>query len=858
MEKGIVLLYNGNGDHMKKKLDKNYIVLIVVTLFIIFFCLGFGNLYGSTTDWLIQHSVFPEYFRTLFYETGDLFPDFAPNIGAGQNIFHFSYYGLFNPVYMISYLFPFIEMTDYLMFISILSIIVSVCLMYKWLKDQAFSKTISFVSTFCFLCAAPLLFHSHRHLMFVNYMPFLLLALMGVDRHFEKGRSGLLIFSIFLMILSSYYYSIGGLFAITIYGIYAYLRKIENVTWSNLWRSVVRFAVPVLLGIGLSCFFLLPTAYVILNSRTGIVSDTSVLSVLFPKINMDALLYSSYSLGLTAITFVALIFQLLAHEKENKFLSISLLLLLVLPIFSYLLNGGLYVRSKVLIPFLPVFILLLAQFFCRVKKKEIAYIPSFLLLLIITILIMITGYSDLRFYGDLGVIIIALILFLIFHREMILYIPVIIISFIVVIGANLNENYVSEEEYNRIFSSDRTTLIKKTIAQDPGFYRMNHLYEVSHTMNKIYDARYYQTSLYSSTYNEDYKVFFDSEFRNALPLRNILDEVQTNNALFQMYMGVRYIVTSEEVPIGYEKIEELNGVSVYKNENVLPVFYVSSAISSLSEYQNTVYPYNLENLFQTVVVDHEVDSTVDHNMEPTKLLSTIKEQGSHLTIEKTENGYFVSAKKKDKLVLELETPIVGELLFIEMKQEEIPSCSSGDISIKINGITNKLTCESWMYFNENTSFEYILSSNEPITTLEIEFSEGEFQISDIQTYVLDYESVRGRSNEVIPFEVDLTKTKGDHIEGTIEVTEDGYFATTLPYDEGFKVLVNGESQEIEKIDTAFLGFPIETGTYTITIDYEAPLFQEGKIVSVVLFVMTMTFIYWENREKKLGNVKANL
>ena len=256
-------------------------------------------------------------------------------------------------------------------------------------------------------------------------------------------------------------------------------------------------------------------------------------------------------------------------------------------------------------------------------------------------------------------------------------------------------------------------------------------------------------------------------------------------------------------------------------------------------------------MFQTVVVDHDVDSTVDHNIEPIKLSSTTKEQGDHLTIKKTENGYFVSAKKKDKLVLELETPIVDELLFIEMKLDEIPSCSSGDISITINGITNKLTCESWMYFNENTSFEYIVSSNDPITTLEIEFSEGEFQLSDIETYVLDYESVQSRSNEVIPFEVDFVKTKGDHVEGTIEVTEDGYFATTLPYDEGFKVLVNGEPQEIEKVDTAFLGFPIEKGTYTITIDYEAPFFQEGKLISVVLFIMTIAFIHLEKREKRL-------
>ena len=47
-------------------------------------------IFGSSMDWGFQHITFPEYFRMLFYNTGDLFPDFAFNIGAGQNIYYFA------------------------------------------------------------------------------------------------------------------------------------------------------------------------------------------------------------------------------------------------------------------------------------------------------------------------------------------------------------------------------------------------------------------------------------------------------------------------------------------------------------------------------------------------------------------------------------------------------------------------------------------------------------------------------------------------------------------------------------------------------------------------------------------------
>ena len=79
----------------------NSIILILLFVLLILLMVDKGYLFGSTTDWDKQHTVFPEYFRSLFLETHDFFPDFAFQIGGGQNIYHFSYYGLFNPIIAI-------------------------------------------------------------------------------------------------------------------------------------------------------------------------------------------------------------------------------------------------------------------------------------------------------------------------------------------------------------------------------------------------------------------------------------------------------------------------------------------------------------------------------------------------------------------------------------------------------------------------------------------------------------------------------------------------------------------------------------------------------------------------------------
>ena len=92
-------------EKINKKDKINLVVITVIFIGIIVFILRNNTLYGSILDWNTQHSVIPEYFRSLFYKTLNIFPDFALNLGSGQNIYNYSYYGLFNPVIIISYFF---------------------------------------------------------------------------------------------------------------------------------------------------------------------------------------------------------------------------------------------------------------------------------------------------------------------------------------------------------------------------------------------------------------------------------------------------------------------------------------------------------------------------------------------------------------------------------------------------------------------------------------------------------------------------------------------------------------------------------------------------------------------------------
>ena len=210
-----------------------YLLLILLTiLFCYLFCTKYG-IFGSKVDWISQHSVFPDYFRQQFYETGKLFPEFAANIGGGQNIYNFAYYGLFSPLFLPSYALPFVKMSDYVMGMSFCCLLSSVLLLYHWLRTRNFSVKISFCSTLIFLLAGPVIHQSYSQIMFINYMPFLLLGFLSIDGYFQDcfqetsylrmhqilpfRRHFPLICSLFLMIMTSFYFSIGGMLVLVLY-----------------------------------------------------------------------------------------------------------------------------------------------------------------------------------------------------------------------------------------------------------------------------------------------------------------------------------------------------------------------------------------------------------------------------------------------------------------------------------------------------------------------------------------------------------------------------------------------------------------------------------------------------------------
>ena len=119
-----------------QRLNKKDIIYLTISIvsFILLVLLVTDStfLYASSTN--IEYINISNYLRNTFYETKDLIPDFALSINNGINIYNLVDYGLLNPIVILSYLLPFISMTNYIILSTIILTIIGTILLYKFLN----------------------------------------------------------------------------------------------------------------------------------------------------------------------------------------------------------------------------------------------------------------------------------------------------------------------------------------------------------------------------------------------------------------------------------------------------------------------------------------------------------------------------------------------------------------------------------------------------------------------------------------------------------------------------------------------------------------------------------------------------
>ena len=836
---------------------KRYIPYLLLTGLTLFFCrmfVGRYGIFGAKVDWLSQHSVLPDYFRQQFYATGKLFPEFAANLGGGQNIYHFAYYGLYSPLILPSYLLPFVKMSDYIMAVSITGLTASVLLFYYWLKSRKTDTGTAFILSLMFLLAGPMIGQYSGQIMFVDYMPFLCLALIGVDRYFKQEKSGLFTVSVFLMIMTSFYFSIGGMLSLVLYGLHRYFEQREGnrVTVRSFLRDGLCFVRSMILAVLMSGFFLVPTALALTGGRSK-EQNTSFASFFIPQITVERFSYSIYGIGLTTLVITVLLTGLLYRKVYEKVLTYGCVIVLVIPVFAYLLNGGLYIRDKVFIPFLPLLCYLISIYLEKCRKRELSFIAGMIPYIITTIFVYMArnqfvskGIGESIWKALLAESILFLICYVLYcamkryHKEA-KEILMLALPSVICLAVTMNtfyqmkpDRYVSRKLYRDVIGEQNRQAVKEALKDDDGYYRTEQMGsddENAADLNRIWDVDQNITSIYSSAYNPDYQTFRQKTFGLEEPFRNGMMQSVSKNPVFQRMMGVRYIVSDSDVP-GYTLVKKCGTTGIYQNKDAAPVMYATDRVMTEEEYKKLAFPYNQTAFLEYAVVGEHTESS-DQNIMTAYAPVSLKMANNRTTGGAEQKTMQQEGQK--------------QILFLRFWVDN--AHPNKDVAVWINGIRNKLSAKDHVYYNENKIFTYAVPLKDGEDNISVTFGKGKYQLSHVQAYL---GSLPERSELLYQSEIQVDKkqTEDNVIQGTIRVKKDGWFITSIPYDKHFKIYIDGKETEIQKVNTAFLGCKIESGNHELKIIYHAPGTTTGKILSLIGIAGFLLVLVREKRKQK--------
>lgn len=279
--------------------------------------------------------------------------------------------------------------------------------------------------------------------------------------------------------------------------------------------------------------------------------------------------------------------------------------------------------------------------------------------------------------------------------------------------------------------------------------------------------------------------------------------------LFSDIFGLRYLVSKEDSDTLYqmEKVGFAEPLALYKNNNALSLgFMVNSEVKK----------WNIEEGVPMDVQDQFVELAT--GSEPMYMLR------EEYDIEEGPT-YIIRLHPGEQTYLEMTESV--EKLVIKTPQYEKT----------INGYNSNL-------------FDLGRVTEDGKANVTITYKEGSTTPIGVRVYTCQDEDYDSMYQKLSSNQMEVTTAEDDKILANIKVKESGTLMTSLPYETGWKVMVDGKEVETYPIGTAFLGFDLKEGLHDIEMNYTPEGLWIGTLlsfVSVSLFLGTMML---EGRKRK--------
>lgn len=306
----------------------------------------------------------------------------------------------------------------------------------------------------------------------------------------------------------------------------------------------------------------------------------------------------------------------------------------------------------------------------------------------------------------------------------------------------------------------------------------------------------------------------------------------------------------------YKKVLEEGDYIVYENPFALPIaFMVNDSLKDVDTLDVDTFELNNRILSSMVNTKKAINKSLN-----------VKEIISENLISTINNGE-VCYERMDKQKASSITFIVEAednnpvYMFLKSNAYESGTVSSNQVRVSINGV-RKFTA----FDSRNYNVEYIGAFNKgEDIRIEINLNTNKLYLKELQIYSCDVDEFEEVYNNLKENIISDTDYRDGYVKGNISVTEDKTLIyTSIPYDEGWTVKIDGKKVEYVKILDGLIGVDVYTeefseGEHVIELKYKVPGLMVGIIISFLVLASWMAYwvfikVYvYNNNEYRLKN-----
>ena len=815
----------------------------------------FGDHAAAIIDSYHQYVPFISEFHNKLRSADSLF--YSWHGGLGFNFWAVMAYYLASPLNLLIVLFPYGTELEMFEFLIMLKIALSALTAAYYLKCRSGKWTIAAVLFAQFYALGGFTAAYAWCHMWLDCIALFPLVVLGAERLIDEGDGRLYIIALGLTVFSNYYIAIMVLLFLVLY-FFAYWFQKRRRGFKRFLRRGVHYAVASVVSVAIAAVFLLPTWYVMQNSSQGSPPSSwklyrSFLDVFKQHFMMlePTELEGAPNVYCGVLIALLVIFFLLAREIPRReritrlALSSFLLVSLNVNYFDYVWHGLHFPNN---LPgrfsFLYIFLMVAMAYdafrllgLAGMRRHAVAGIGAAVLFAAC----LLFGKEEIPLYTSLttGLMMAGYLLFLLLQRMgvslkrgrlQVQPLHLLLLLMTAEIIANSIFSFSMDGRITRsLYLEDDADmrLYREEYSSEQKPYRM----EIGQTKGRDDVTRYHLNSLsyFSSTCDDRLEDLVDAlgfykagnkfTYEGATPLTDAL-------------LGIRYVASQDELSAyNLQKVDVIGEENIYENRRELPIgFLVQEDILNLGVISGDPF-----------LIQNDVASLGAGTTSPifTYLETPEPEISSGEFTSSEDCRWWYSGADGGEITFHLK--------FWETQDIYAYFEASHCTKLEVEAYGNTVS-----YSDEKGHIVHIgiCGGGTEVTLtmpLDEEFSSGNVRL---RLAAFEEDAFEDCYDAFSESRYNVSSYDSTHINGTLNAAKDGILMLSVPYDKGWKIMVDGACAEQFPVGDALTGVRVTAGEHEITMRYMPPGFLQGLALTAAGILFWLLYCRYIQKKRK--------